>query len=137
MPFFGGQRVSEITTSKINYYIQKRQEKGAENATINRELAAIKRMFNLAARSTPPKVSRVPHIKKLAEHNVRKGFFEHDDFIALRQALPKELQGFVTFGYKTGWRFSEIAGITWAQVDRVNGIVRLEPAKPRTMKGEQ
>jgi integrase len=29
-------------------------------------------------------------------------------------------------GYKTGWRVSEIAALTWNQVDRDNGIVRLE-----------
>jgi site-specific recombinase XerD len=36
----------------------------------------------------------------------------------LRNALPSFLKGFVTFGYKTGWRISEITSITWAQVDR-------------------
>ncbi|MGD8764477.1 MAG: site-specific integrase [Desulfobacteraceae bacterium] len=62
----------------------------------------------------------------LKENNVRKGFFEHGDFLALRDALPSYLKGFVTFGYKFGWRFSEIAGLTWSQVDLAQGIVRLE-----------
>jgi hypothetical protein len=34
----------------------------------------------------------------------------------LRDALPSYLKGFVTFGYKTGWRFSEIAGITHSRL---------------------
>jgi len=100
--------------------------KGASNGTINRELAALKRMLNLGAQQTPPKVDRVPHIPMLKENNVRKGFFEHGDFLALRDALPSYLKGFVTFGYHTGWRVSEIAGLTWSQVDLENGIVRLE-----------
>jgi integrase len=62
----------------------------------------------------------------LKENNTRKGFFEHGDFIALRNALPSYLKAFVTFGYKTGWRFSEVTGMTWSQVDLDNGIVRLE-----------
>jgi len=90
------------------------------------QLAALKRMLNLGARQTPPKVDRVPYFALLKENNVRQGFFEHGDFIALRNALPSYLKGFVTFGYKTGWRFSEVAGITWSQVDLDNGIVRLE-----------
>jgi integrase len=123
---FEGAKVTSITTPRINTYIQQRIAEGAENATVNRELAALKRIFNLAARQTPPKVDRVIYIPMLKENNVRKGFFEHGDFLALRKALPEYMQGFVTFAYKTGWRVSEIEGLTWPQVDLENGIVRLE-----------
>jgi len=37
-----------------------------------------------------------------------------------------ELEGMLTFAYKSGWRVSEITGLTWSQVDRNEGIVRLE-----------
>jgi integrase len=67
----------------------------------------------------------------LKENNTRKGFFEHGDFLALRDALPSHLKGFVTFGYKRGWRVSEIANLTWSQVDRDQGIVRLEPGEAK------
>ena len=59
------------------------------------------------------------------ENNARKGFFEHDEFLAVREALPEYMKGFFTFAYKSGWRLSEIAGITWRQVNRNQGIVRL------------
>jgi len=149
--YFEGYRVPEITSPKIEAYIEKRMEwscnecekkfdsqdecpfcgsedlkQGAANATINRELSALKRMLNIGARQTPPKVDRVPYIPMLKENNIRKGFFEHGEFVALRNDLPDYLKGFVTFGYKTGWRFSEVTGMTWSQVDLDNGIVRLE-----------
>jgi integrase len=104
------------------------------NATINRELAALKRILNLGLQQTPPKVDRVPHIPMLQENNVRKGFFEHVDFIALREGLPSYLKGFVTFAYKTGWRVSEIANLTWSQVDLENSIVRLESGTTKNNK---
>ena len=132
---FDGTRVTNITTPRINAYIQKRLDEGAENATVNRELAALKRIFNLAARQTPPKVDRVVYIPMLKENNVRKGFFEHGDFLALRTALPDYMRGFVTFAYKTGWRVSEIEGLTWAQVDLANGIVRLEAGETKNDAG--
>ena len=128
---FEGYRIPDITNPKIAVYIETRINEGATNATINRELSALKRMLNLGARQTPPKVDRVPYIPMLKENNVRKGFFEHDEFIALRSALPSYLKGFVTFGYKAGWRVSEITGLTWNQVDRLQGIVRLEAGETK------
>jgi integrase len=124
--FFEGCSVPQITTPRINKYVEMRLDEGAANATINRELAALKRMLNLGANQTPPTVDRLPHIPMLRENNVRKGFFEHDEFLALREALPDYLKGFVTFGYKTGWRLEEIATLTWDQIDRRLGIARLE-----------
>jgi integrase len=92
-------------------------------------------MFNLAAKQTPPLVNRVPFIPMLKENNTRKGFLEHDEFLALRDALPQYLRGFVTFAYKVGWRISEIANIKWSQVDRKQGIVRLEVGETKNDEG--
>ncbi|MFH2093849.1 MAG: site-specific integrase [Pseudomonadota bacterium] len=150
---FEGTRIPEITTPRIQEYVSDRMkwqckecnskfhiggelkcpecgseslDKGAANATINRELAALRRILNLGARQTPPRVHRVPYIPMLKENNVRKGFFEHNQFIALRDALPAYLKSFVTFGYKVGWRDNEISTLTWNNVDLQNGIVTLE-----------
>jgi len=133
--YFEGYRVPDINSPKIEGYIESRLEEDAANATINRELSALKRMLNLGARQTPPKVDRVPYIPMLKENNVRKGFFEHAEFVALRDKLPDHLKGFVTFAYKTGWRMTEISDLTWNQVDRDNGIVRLEPGETKNDDG--
>ncbi|KFO67357.1 hypothetical protein ER57_11480 [Smithella sp. SCADC] len=45
--FFDGYRVPEITTPKIQGYIEERLADKKSNATINRELAALKRILNL------------------------------------------------------------------------------------------
>lgn len=124
-PFFEAMRVTDITTSRINAYVDKRLSEGAANGTVNRELAALKRMLKLGARHEPPKVARVPHIEMLKEAEPRQGFFEDIEFEAFRAALPSELHGFVTFGYLTGWRFQEVAGLAWDRVDMNNRTVRL------------
>src|SRR5258708_3698323 len=104
MPLFGGVRVVDITTDHVRAYTAKRQQQGASNGSINRELAALKRMFNLAAAMTPPKVVRVPYIPMLKECNVRKGFFEHSEYLALRRQLPDYLKSVLAFGDYTGAR---------------------------------
>jgi integrase len=128
---FGGMKIPEITTPIIKRYIEKRMKKGVSNATINRELSALKRMFNLAARCTPPKVAHVPYIPMLKERNARKGFFEHSEFLSLRDALPSHLQPVVTFAYRTGWRKNEILNLTWEQIDLKEGTVQLETGETK------
>ena len=71
---FEGYRAIEITTQLINDHIAMRKEKNRKNATINRELTALKRMYHLAGRSQPPLVSSVPYIPSLRGENIRKSF---------------------------------------------------------------
>src|SRR5216684_2090164 len=134
MPFFGGFRAVDVTTDRVRAYIIQRQQESASNGSINRELAALKRMFNLASEMTPPKVVRVPYIPMLRECNVRNGFFEHDEYLALQRELPEYLKPVLTFGYFTGAREGEILSLKWDQVDLDQHTVYLEP---RSTKNDQ
>jgi len=80
-------------------------------------------------------VGQVPFIPTLKENNVRKGFFEHEEFLSLRVALPEHLKPVLTFGYTLGWRFGEIMSLTWKQVDLQEGTVRLEPGETKNDEG--
>ncbi len=158
--YFKGMRAVDITTAKVKEYIKERKEwacnkcrkrftaqdecpfcgsddlePGGANGTINRETAALKRMFNLGKQETPPKVAEVPYIPELKESDPREGFFEHGDYLALKDALPDYLKGFVTFGYKTGMRVSEMSNIEWRQVDLEKRIVRLERRQTKNDEG--
>jgi site-specific recombinase XerD len=63
LPAFGAIRAADFSTSHVKQYIAERREQGAANATINRELAIVKRAFRLGAESDPPRVTRVPHCR--------------------------------------------------------------------------
>lgn len=128
---FGGMRATDIDTSKIRAYIEKRMKAGLSNASVNRELSALKRIFSLGVECTPPKVNLIPHIPMLKEPPPRKGFFELEEHLALRNALPFYLKPVATFGYHTGWRHSEVLNLTWDKVDMKQGIITLDPGEAK------
>lgn len=113
---------------------QRRTITGVSNAEINRELTALKRMFNLAIQAG--KLTQKPHIPFLKEHNVRVGFFERDQLLAVLSHLPEAIRPATTFAYVTGWRIdSEVLPLEWRQVDFGAGEVRLDPGKTKNGEG--
>jgi Phage integrase family len=71
----------------------------------------------------------------LKESNFRKGFFENAEYTALKNALPEYLRPIATFGYHSGWRKSEILGLTWDRVDLREGVIRLDPGETKNEEG--
>lgn len=161
-PFFGNRKMASITTADIREYIDSRQKEttvlrkaftftardgtprhvpeqrrtitGVSNGEINRELTALKRMFNLAIQAG--KLIQKPHIPFLKEHNVRVGFFEREQFLAVLAHLPEPVRPAATFAYLTGWRIdSEVLPLEWRQVDFGAGEVRLDPGKTKNGEG--
>jgi hypothetical protein len=93
------------------------------NAQINRETTVLGRMFSLARQDD--KIINRPHIPKLKEPaQPRKGFFEHGDFVRMRDHLDPALRNIAEFEYVTGWRIdTEVLPLLWRQVDFAAGEV--------------
>jgi integrase len=137
-PFFGTLRASQVTSSLLNAYIDRRQEAGASNATINRELAALKRMFNLGRRATPPKVVFVPAFPRLAENNIRQGFLEDAQYEKLLESCPELwFQTVVELGATYGWRIGELKKLGVNQVELMNWVIRLHPGTTKNKEGRE
>jgi integrase len=133
-PFFSHKRAHDITTVDVKAFIAKRQEEGSSNGKINRELACLKRMFNLALQAE--KITRKPYFPMLVENNVRQGFFERWEFEVVLAKLSNCLRLPFTFAYHMGWRAqSEVLLLTWQQVDLEIGAVRLEVGSTKNKDG--
>ena len=133
-PFFGRRRMAAITTPDVRRYVLRRHQEGVKNATINRELSVLKRAFTLAIAAAT--LASRPHIPLLREDNVRRGFFEADEFEAVRRRLSPDLADFVSFLHTTGWRWrSEAARLRWTNVAFDAAEVRLDPGTTKTGEG--
>jgi len=133
LAFFGDYRAHDLGTDLIRKYASIRQQEKASNGTINRELSALRRIFNLGLQAE--KIYRKPHIPMLEENNVRTGFLEHGEFIALRDAAPEYFKPVITFAYYTGWRKKEILSLKWNQIDLNARTVRLDPGTTKSKEG--
>jgi integrase len=135
-PVFGGRRMASIRSDEIATYQKARRKEEASNGTINRELALLRRMFNLALANAKLSRDHVPQITMLKEDNVRQGFFEEHEYRSVLKKLPEQMRPVATFAYITGWRTpSEVLTLEWRQVDFKLGQVRLDPGTTKNKEG--
>ena len=131
---FGGWAAVAITAGAIREYQRQRRTAGAAAATVNRETSALSRMFHLAVRLR--RVSQRPAFpERLEENGPRQGFFEHQEYEAVRRHLPLPYQDVLDFAYYSGWRKREILELRWSEVDARGGVVRLSPERSKTRVG--
>jgi integrase len=135
-PVFGSDLVAAITSGRIRHYVTVRRDtEKAAPATVQREIAALRRMFRLGYQATPPKVGQLPSFPKITEQNVRTGFFERDEFERVRAELPDYLRPLVTVGYWLGWRIGKLQALQWRPVDLERGTIRLDAGTTKNDEG--
>ena len=82
------------------------------------------------------KLLRLPVIRKLKEAAPRQGFFEREQFLAVRRHLPEDLQVAATIAYTFGWRTqSEVLTLERRQLDLKAGTLRLDPGTTKNDDG--
>ena len=133
--FFGrAARDATLTTYQIRQYQLARRAAGAATGTINRETSALHRMCTLAVHWGW--LDTVPGFPdRLRENPPRQGFFEHPEYLAVHVRLPAPWQDILDLAYYSGWRKQEILGLTWEEIDMAGGVIRLSPARSKTLVG--
>ena len=132
---FAGFKALQITAARLTAYAAERRSQDAALATIQYELAVLRRGFSLAVAAGA--LSRRPVFPSLNVSNAREGFLEPAQVEALAEALPDDLKPILRFAIATGWRRNEILGLTWVRVDFAAGVIRLEAGSTKTNEARQ
>jgi integrase len=127
---FGDVRALDLRPDRMERFIagEKGAEKPKANATINRAIQVLKQAYRLAHKDG--RISRIPgRFPMLKEHNARQGFFENDEFLAVKGQLSTAYADVTEFAYLSAWRKREILPLRWDAVDRAAGEIRLKTSK--------
>jgi integrase len=116
-PIFGHRKAAFITTADLEDYIVKRHDAGAKNGTINRELAALRKAFQIGYDTRPRLVADIPSFPKKLPESARTGYIEDDVFDKLLPAIQEPgLRALVLCAYRLGFRKAELKNLLVMQV---------------------
>jgi integrase len=142
-------KVNKITSGQCESYQKlrlqeidgrvKREETSEEGrkkfirpCTVNKETACLKAMFNRAVHHGKLKRNPIGTVKKLAENNIRMKVLTGEEIEKLLNACEIHVRPLVEMAYLMGMRYSEIALLTWPEVDLKKGFIRLAGERTKT-----
>jgi len=157
LPHFGDKLLKDITPATVESYKQKRlcevsgrckkkttgeSEKADQTpakltapATVNREIACLKVIFNRAVKNDKAEKNPSQGIKLLKENNERDRILAPEEYDLLLVHTPAHLKPIIKLAYHSGMRQGEILHLTWDQVDLKEGFIKLRPEYTKTNEG--
>jgi len=132
-----GKPINQITAWLVEKFKNDRKKHGLKPSTINRDLACLKRMFNMAMKWKLTTENPLHQVEFLKENNQRKRYLEKDElesFLIACEYVPskfrrkttkeplKILRQIVELAVHTGLRKSELLTRKWKDIVVVDGI---------------
>jgi len=124
--------IKSIWVPDIEAYQMRRMDEGAAPSTVNKEKAALSKMFNVLIKLRLLEVNPAKLVKNLNEKSgEREVYLSHKDFRLIVEELPFWERPIVQTLYFTGMRRGEALGLTR---DRVNFKERMILLRPEDVK---
>lgn len=134
-PHFGRMLLRDISTDSVEDYIDGRLEQGVRPATVNREVATLKRIVAIAVQKKALRYHPIHGLEMLEENNERDRHLlaaEIDKLLLSCQhaTAPEHLYPIVVVGLNTGLRIHGVLTLKWEDIDwRTNEIVQTVKGK--------
>jgi integrase len=129
---FGSRNLSAINPFLVEGYKRQRKEV-VSPATVNREVACLKRILNVAVEWKKLQSNPIREVKPFKEPRVNERFLSEEEAVRLLSACSSSLRPVVLTALNTGMRKQEILSLTWDRVNFKDRSLRLVETK----NGEQ
>jgi integrase len=148
--YFGYRKLRSITYADLMTFkatrLKTETRYGTQRsiATVNRELAAVRRMFNVALREGW--ILRTPFTSgdsliSIADERKRERIITREEEQKLLEACDaprrQHLKPILICALDTGMRQGEIFSLRWRDVDFVNGVLNIQAFNTKTMRARQ
>jgi excisionase family DNA binding protein len=129
-PYFGSKYLDEITPDEIEGFKAARLKEGRTRSKVNRDLALLRKIFNVAIDWGHIDSSPMGKVKFFTEKdNLKERILTQQEEMRLLQACPPHLRLIVLTALYTGMRRGEVLGLRWSQVDLKKRQIRVEKTK--------
>jgi integrase len=120
--------VKSVWVPDIEAYQVRRLDEGAAPSTVNKEKAALSKMFNVLIKLRLIEVNPARLVRNLNEKSgEREVYLGHGDFCAIVAHLPQWLRPIAQTLYYTGMRRGEALGLTRDRINLNERIILLRP----------
>jgi len=133
--FFGDKKDCRITSQEVEKFKQWRLTQGVKHSTVNRYLALIRKIINLAIEWGYLKAEDKPRFRMFSEKdNMRERILSVDEEERLLPLLPDHLRPIVLTALNTGMRLGEILNLEWEDVDLKRRIIAVTRTKSKKIR---
>ena len=135
VPFFGSHRLDEVTPFLVTKYVQTRRNvqtrlhRSTAPATINREVAVLKNLFNKAIEWGRADRNPAKGVRMLKEPDPPVRVLSDDEEQRLLEACCPHLRVAILIALNTGLRLQETLQLRWKDVDFAVGLISVERRK--------
>lgn len=127
---FGNAHLHEISPIEIEKFKLAKLSDGLSKSTINRYLAILKRMFNIAIDWGYAKENPVKRVKFYTEKdNLKERILTEEEEDRLLEASSEHLRTILVVALNTGMRRGEILNLKWSQIDLQAREIKVEKTK--------
>lgn len=109
--------IKTIKPSDIETYIRYLKSTGVKNSTINRELAGLKRAFNIMIQDDLINYNPCCKVKMLEADGRRYRYLTREEWERLKAELSPTALQIVTVALLTGFRSGNVLKLKWEQID--------------------